>query len=355
MTLRYFRLPARRPAGPPMFGLLVITLFALMTAAHAAPVDIILDTDMALDVDDAGTLGMLHALADNGEAHILAVMHSTGYAHSVGAIDAINTYYRRPDIPIGAYHGSYERNKAGKYAKPLSDAFPNDTQHHRNVPAATDLYRHILASRPNHSVTITVVGFLTNLELLLKSSGDSHSSLNGVDLVKRKVKHLVVMGGKLPSGKEFNLTRSGIGPTSKYVIEHWPTDMVFSTFDIGDAIKTGAKLKAAPADHPVREAYRLYFNGEFKNRRSWDQTAVLYAVRGLSNYWTTVTKGYNHINADGSNQWRSSPDKNHAYLVAKMSSQNMASIIDTLMLQRPRKKPTPARPTPPLDLRATPH
>lgn len=211
-----------------------MTLFTLLPAVSAAPVDIILDTDMALDVDDAGTLGLLHALADNGEARILAVMHSTGYPHSVGAIDAINTYYRRPDLPIGAYHGSYERNKAGKYAKLLSDAFPNDTRHHRNVPDTTTLYRQILASRPNRSVTIVVVGFLINLESLLKSSGDSHSSHNGVNLVKRKVKHLVVMGGKLPSGKEFNLTRSGVGPTSKYVIEHWPTNIMFSTFKIGD-------------------------------------------------------------------------------------------------------------------------
>lgn len=87
----------------------------------------------------------------------------------------------------------------------------------------------------------------------------------------------------------------------------------------------------------MREAYRLYFNGQFGNRRSWDQTAVLYAVRGLSTYWTSVTKGYNHINPDGSNQWRSTPDKDHAYLVEKQPSASMAALIDDLMLQPPKR------------------
>ncbi len=313
---------------------------------HAAPADLILDTDMAIDVDDAGTLGLLHALADNEEVNILAVMHSTGYRYTVGAIDAINTYYGRPDLPIGAYKGDYERNKSGKYAKLLSDQFPNDIKHHDNVPEASTLYRKILASQPDRSVTVVTVGFLINLERLLKSPGDRHSALKGIDLVKRKVKRLVVMGGMIPSGKEFNLSRSGIGPSTKHAIENWPTEIMFSTFKIGNAIKTGAKLEAAPKHHPVREAYRLYYDGQFFNRRSWDQTAVLYAVRGLSNYWTSVTKGYNHINTDGSNQWRSTPDKDHAYLVEKMPSANMAELIDDLMLQPPTndKEPHPKAP-----------
>lgn len=320
---------------PAIYVVACMVMLIAIPGLHAAPVDLILDTDMAIDVDDAGTLGLLHALADNGEVNILAVMHSTGYRYTVGAIDAINTYYGRPELPIGAYKGDYERNKSGKYAKALADKFPNDVKHHDNVPEATSLYRKILASRPDRSVTVVTVGFLINLERLLKSSGDSYSALNGIDLVKLKVKNLVVMGGKIPSGTEFNLSRSGIGPSTKYAIENWPTNIMFSTFEIGNVIKTGAKLKAAPVDHPVREAYRLYYDGGFFNRRSWDQTAVLYAVRGLSTYWTAVTKGYNHINSDGSNQWRSTPDKDHAYLVEKTPSTDMAAIIDDLMLQPP--------------------
>ena len=56
-------------------------LLAMLIANHAAvsvqaesPVPIIFDTDMDNECDDAGALAVLHALADEGEAEILAVV-----------------------------------------------------------------------------------------------------------------------------------------------------------------------------------------------------------------------------------------------------------------------------------------
>jgi hypothetical protein len=79
---------------------------SLTAEEKPAPVKVIFDCDMGNDCDDAGALAILHALADNGEADILACMMwkmrkdepKTGPA---AVIDAINTYYGRPDIPIG--------------------------------------------------------------------------------------------------------------------------------------------------------------------------------------------------------------------------------------------------------------
>ena len=52
-----------------------IVLFAVAACLTAAadkttPVRIIFDTDMMGDVDDVGTVAVLHALADQGEAEI---------------------------------------------------------------------------------------------------------------------------------------------------------------------------------------------------------------------------------------------------------------------------------------------
>jgi hypothetical protein len=69
--------------------------------AQGVPV-IILDTDFAADVDDVGALAILNAMADSGEADILGVMISSGDYYALRAVDTINTYYGRPDIPIGA-------------------------------------------------------------------------------------------------------------------------------------------------------------------------------------------------------------------------------------------------------------
>ena len=64
-------------------------------------VKIIFDTDMGGDYDDVGALGMLHALEKRGEIEILATVSSNLYPLSVPAIEIINTYYGRPEIPIG--------------------------------------------------------------------------------------------------------------------------------------------------------------------------------------------------------------------------------------------------------------
>jgi hypothetical protein len=51
-----------------------------------------------------------------------------------------------------------------------------------------------------------------------------------------------------------------------------------------------------------------------------------------------VREGYLHVNQDGSNVWRTSPNRPHAYLVRKMDPNEIAEVIEELMLQRPRTK-----------------
>jgi hypothetical protein len=122
------------------------------------------------------------------------------------------------------------------------------------------------------------VGFLSNLRNLLMTRPDRLSPLDGRELVAGKVRAWVCMGGQFPKGPEAcNLRRDA--PAAAYAIEHWPTPIIFSGGELGSRIQTGAGLTKLPADSPVRRAYKLY-NG-LTNRASWDQTAVLYAVRGL--------------------------------------------------------------------------
>ena len=73
--------------------------------AAGPPVKVIFDTDMAGDVDDVGALAVLHAMADLGEAEILAVGISSRNEDVGPVVDAINTWYGRPDIPIGYQRG----------------------------------------------------------------------------------------------------------------------------------------------------------------------------------------------------------------------------------------------------------
>src|SRR5947209_8178268 len=75
------------------------------SAAGRPPVKVLFDTDMDSDCDDAGALAILHALADAGEAEVLATMVSSLHPYSVPCVAAINRYYGRPDLPIGCPKG----------------------------------------------------------------------------------------------------------------------------------------------------------------------------------------------------------------------------------------------------------
>ena len=79
---------------------------------------LIIDTDMSTDVDDVAALRMAHALADLGEAEILAVVHSTGLFSVINPV--INHYYGRDQIPIGAYKGQFGKSLPGKYVQRIA-------------------------------------------------------------------------------------------------------------------------------------------------------------------------------------------------------------------------------------------
>ncbi|MEF2246110.1 MULTISPECIES: hypothetical protein [unclassified Paenibacillus] len=86
---------------------------------------------------------------------------------------------------------------------------------------------------------------------LLLSKSDESSPHSGAELVARKAKHLVVMGGAFPEGKEWNFEMHP--EAAVYVCEHWPTSITFTGYEIGAAFLTGSKLLfEVPADHPVR-------------------------------------------------------------------------------------------------------
>jgi inosine-uridine nucleoside N-ribohydrolase len=206
--------------------LMAFNMLFFVCNGQKKPVKIILDTDMLTDPEDVNALCLLNAFADEGEAEILACVANGHEANraSGATIDVINTFYNRPDIPIGTYKGGYPM-KRSTYTFILRDSFPHNVPDDDKLPDALNIYRNILSKQSNHSVVIVSIGFLLNLNELINSKPDSLSSLNGKDLIKAKVKELVVMGGKYPEGKEYNFYFGGVGPVTKGVIENWPDDV----------------------------------------------------------------------------------------------------------------------------------
>ncbi len=299
-------------------------------AAAAEPVPVIFDSDMDSDVDDVGALALLHALADRGEVEILAVMICSTNPRSAACANRVNHYYGRGELPVGNIKGEGE-GRDSRYARQVAEEFPGTLASGDEAPDAVALYREILAARPDRSVTIVTVGYLSNMRNLLRSEPDAHSDLTGVDLVRRKVKVWVCMGGRFPSGREHNVLVDAAA--SVEAIENWPTPIVFSGWELGNRVMTGARLRETLEENPVRRAYQLYNN--LTHRQSWDQTAVLYAARGTGDYWDYSPRGRIVLAADGANEWVDEADGPHAYLVEKMPPEEVAAEIEALMIAPP--------------------
>lgn len=309
------------------------------TKKAVQPVKIIFDTDLGPDYDDVGALAFLHATADSGKAEILATVASNKNELVAPSIEVINTYFGRTRLPIGAPKSEgATMGSSQHWADSIVTKYPHSLKSTDEAEDAVTVYRKILSSQSDNSVTIVTVGFLTNLKNLLESKADNISSLTGKELVEGKVKLLVSMAGRFPSGREFNIYIDSV--SSKYVYENWPGEIIFTGFEIGSKILTGLRLISSDIKNsPVKDVFRISIplSEEDKNgRMSWDETAVLIGVYGTEGFFDTV-RGKIIVNTNGNNTWEDNPSGKHQYVKQKMPVPDMARFIEDRMMHRPVK------------------
>lgn len=324
------------------------------------PVRIIYDTDIGLDIDDVGGLALLHALADRGECQILGVMVSESLHNYDGLwgpplVDIINTYYGRPEIPVGVYKGTpVDIGRYGRFAEAVVKAsFPRRLQDAAQAHDGGRLYRKLLASAPDGSVVIVTVGHLTNLYELMLSTPDAHSPLTGMELINRKVREWTCSGGRYPgSGRTPDLNFAHYPEQTEYVINNWPTKATFGGDELAPHYQTGAKVSNTyeTSSNPVAMAWH-HFNGG-KPGPSRDSLAVLYAVRGRQDaegkLFPKVETGANSYHKldeyrpsgklpASENVWRTDLQKPHGYLKAAADNENVSAAMDALIAAPPAK------------------
>jgi inosine-uridine nucleoside N-ribohydrolase len=301
-------------------------------------VNLILDTDLGPDYDDVGAMALMHALADSGLVNILATLASNKDERVVPCIEVLNYYFNRPAIPVGAPKSeggvSLTTWHKDKWTDFLPSAYAHKTAKTSDAPDAVKVYRRILSEQEDSSVTICTLGFFTNLKDLLLSQGDEYSPLSGKELVDKKVKRLVSMAAQFPEGREFNVYCDI--PASEVVIGEWPTEVVFSGFEIGEVVLTGKQTAQMPVSNsPVKDAYEMCLKeGDFDGRNSWDQTAVLVAIKGYEPYYSTE-KGRVYVDNNGANTWSPSENGKHIRLIEQMPPDRVASLIESYMMHQP--------------------
>ncbi len=290
-----------------------LILLLLLALAVNAQVPVIFDTDMGNDIDDALALAMLHSLETRGECKLIAVTITKDNRWAVPYVDLVNTFYGRPDIPIGMVKGSGVTPGDSPMIRVPSESnrYPHKLRSGADAPDAVAVLRQALSSQPDHSVVIIQVGFSTNLAHLLDDSGELDESR---ELVARKVKILVMMAGDFARAvPEFNIKMDV--PSAQKLLRDWPTPIVTSGFEIGNSMLFPASsiTRDFPGQNPIADAYRNYQKFPY-DRPTWDITSALYAVRPNDGYFLLSEPGTIQVDRSGVTTFVPSPDGKHRYL-----------------------------------------
>lgn len=253
---------------------------------------IILDTDIGSSTDDLFALELLYRYEQLHQCKLLGVVVDRMGEQCAAAADVMNTYFGRPDVPIGLVRNGIPSPKVwiDYSALPTYADANGNLLFHRSVadystlPDGWQLYRRLLAAQPDRSVSICSIGFVTSLSQLLASGPDEYSSLSGVELVRKKVKCLYIMGGVFGKSVEpdFNLAQ-GISFAQEF-FKLWPADvdMVFSPMEVGQDVEYKPAQVIADINwtdaHPIKQVYtRCDCN---TGQMMWDPMAVINAVEG---------------------------------------------------------------------------
>ena len=274
-----------------ILALPLVAAVPVSAVAAPRPTSLIIDTDFGQWWDDVAALAAVHAAADQGRARILGIVSDVDNEWNARALDALDTWYGRPNIPIGVTAGATTMPET--YSRMLAERFP----HSGRAKDALRLYRRLLRRQPNHSVTVLSIGSLTTLAQLVRTDRD---------LVRRKVARTVIMGGAYPRATvpEWNF---GLDlAATRQVVAHWPTPVVYDGFETGARVFVGNHVCAShPADSPVRAVFDVIYRcGNDQTEGTWDPTALYYAIYGAGRVYRRAGQGgHNVVTADGLNFW----------------------------------------------------
>lgn len=315
-----------------------------------APVNLIFDTDIGGDIDDAFALQIIHHFADREQCNLLGVTLTTATASGPAYVAAQNAVNGRPDIPVGylekgTTYDSYLsqpialKKENGEALYPVPEGFKPEP----NVV----LLRKLLAAAEDNSVVIAQVGYSTNLAALLDSPADDISPMTGKELAAKKVRLVSIMGGAFVTAPELEQYRTHREwniindiPAAQKLCKEWPSPILFSGVEVGDRIRMSTV--SLTNDYRTHRAKFLYDsfdfwakmnapNEGFKHERpTWDLTSVLFVVRPeVERGYYSVERG--NVTFDDNGVTIYTPDPNGKHFVAKVNAEQCIRVREAFV------------------------
>jgi hypothetical protein len=319
-----------------------LVFFVLVMASEAgfAQQRVIYDDDCSQDVDCVATLPILYSLEDRGEVQILATVADSADPFSAPVMRVFAKYAGHPKTLIGANQtndpatalcAKNQCNESVWAEKLLARFDPGDTR--AKYPECVAVYRRVLAKQPDHSVDVVVTGFATCLNQLLASPADAVSPLGGAALVKQKVKLLSVMGGRYPSGIEWNFECDAPGfheLFANWTRQHGYPPVYLNGFANGEQVLAGSPRNALETVNPTR--YGLWLAGT-DQRPMWDMLSVLFAARGAAyegtTYFSVSVAGTAAVDAvTGADTWSEGNDSGQYVITNAATDEVFSQLFD---------------------------
>lgn len=155
-----------------------------------------------------------------------------------------------------------------------------------------------------------------------------------MELVRKKVKYVSCMAGafvpRLAGHREYNVINDI--PAAQKMIEKWPTEIVFSGFEIGEtvmypSVSVQKDFEYVPA-HPIKEAYRFY-RGIENEQPTFDMNSVLQAARPDRGYYTLSEPGIVRFDEKGLTSF--TPDSNGKHRYQIVDERQIAVVREALV------------------------
>lgn len=302
---------------------------------------LIIDTDIGGDCDDAGALAIANIFKNEGIIDLLCMTFTTSSIYGPASMSAINNYYGNDDIEIGmTRRKNFCDINVNAFQKELAVSFKNKFYDQTSdtikpCDSAIRLLRRKLVNAEDHSITFVCIGQLNNASDLLDSISDDISLLSGIELVKKKVKEFIVMGGLFKTSNdeigfdaEYNIATDIA--SARNFIKKVPVKVVFSDYKVGYKIKIGGTLlKQDDLTNPVTVAYKVFQNSP---RESWDPLTVWFASLGEDEMFRKSKEGKITIDERGVTKFIETEKANHYYLELVGDSDEIVKKLDQTLV-----------------------
>tara|TARA_B110000902_G_scaffold128610_1_gene149900 strand:- start:76 stop:1269 length:1194 start_codon:yes stop_codon:yes gene_type:complete len=321
----------------------------LQSGSASEPIKLIYDGDIGPDPCDFSTISMLHEYHNKGFIELIGVIGETPDPYLASTFSIYNQIYGN-DIPIAAYNPEssdvdFGNNVIEKYYESIEKTcyidqnksiyrkYGNEKTFRSNdVMGTVTLYRKLLSEAEDNSIVIYAAGQLYNFPPLLMSGADRFSSLSGKELLKTKLKKIVLMAGYFPdskvnswynentSGAEWNWWAFGSKNTTKTTINalvEMGKPIIYIGAEVGWEVRVGMEMaERLGREHPTTESFYQYKHTAKLNigkeedslvltseNPAYDEIGLFVAVEGGIGEFFNAIPGRVEVDENGANSW----------------------------------------------------